>query len=286
MKNFLLMKLIADAGSTKTDWRLINSEGIVIGTFESGGLNPVIFDDNTLRMNLARSGELFDFVESISEVHLYGAGTDEPQAQARLKEILSLVFDKAEIYISDDLLAAARATAGKEPGIVAILGTGSNSGFYDGKKIRKTIGHLGYVLMDDASGNWFGRQLIRDFYFEKMPLQLRKKFKAKYNLDENYLKTNVYQSDQPNAFLAQYSLFMHENYDERYIKKLLVKGFSQFIEEELHAYRQYKDDLPVHFSGSIAYFYQKELREAVKKSDWKLGKIIRKPLDYLVNFHV
>jgi N-acetylglucosamine kinase-like BadF-type ATPase len=280
------MKLIADAGSTKTDWRLINSEGIVIGTFESGGLNPVVFDDDTLKMNLARSGELFDFVNSISEVHLYGAGTDEPNAQARLHDILSKVFDRAEIYINDDLLAAARATAGKEPALVVILGTGSNSGYYDGKRIRKTIGHLGYVLMDDASGNWFGRQMIRDYYFEKMPQLLRRKFKAKFNLDDKYLKTHIYQSDQPNTFLAQYSLFMHENYDERYIKKLLLKGFVQFMENEMHAYRQYKEDLPVHFAGSIGFFYQKELREAVKSTGWKLGKIIRKPLDYLINYHL
>ncbi len=280
------MKLIADAGSTKTDWRLINSEGIVIGTFESGGLNPVVFDDDTLKMNLARSGELFDFVDSISEVHLYGAGTDEPTAQARLQQILSNVFDRAKICINDDLLAAARATAGKEPGLVVILGTGSNSGYYDGKRIKKTIGHLGYVLMDDASGNWFGKQLIRDYYFEKMPQLLRRKFKSKLNIDENYLKTHIYQSDQPNAFLASYSLFMHENYDERYIKKLLLRGFTEFMENEMYAYRQHKETLPVHFSGSIAFFYQKELREAVKKTGWKLGKIIRKPLDYLINYHV
>ncbi len=280
------MKLIADAGSTKTDWRLLNSEGIVIGTFESGGLNPIVFDEDTLKKNIARSGELFDFVDSISEVHLYGAGTDEPNAQSRLHEILSGVFDKATIYIHDDLLAAARATAGKNPGLVVILGTGSNSGYYDGKKIKKTVGHFGYVLMDDASGNWFGKQLIRDYYFEKMPQALRRKFKAKYNLQENYIKTNVYQSHQPNAFLASYSLFMHENYNERYIKKLLLKGFTEFMENEMYAYRQFKDELPVHFSGSIAFFYQKELREAVKKTGWKLGLIIRKPLDYLINYHV
>jgi N-acetylglucosamine kinase-like BadF-type ATPase len=280
------MKLVADAGSTKTDWRLINSEGIVIGTFESGGLNPIVFDDDTLKMNLARSGELFDFIDSISEVYLYGAGTDEPHAQARLKEILGNVFENAQIYIHDDLLAAARATLGKEAGLVAILGTGSNSGYYDGKKIKKTIGHFGYVLMDDASGNWFGKELIRDYYFEKMPQKLRKEFKTKFKLDENYLKTHIYQSDQPNAFLAQYSIFMHENYGERYIKKLLLRGFTRFMENEMHAYRQYKDELPVNFSGSIGYFYQKELREAVRNTGWRLGKIIRKPLDYLVNFHI
>ncbi len=281
-----MMKLIADAGSTKTDWRLVNNEGIIIGSFESGGMNPIVFDDETLKLNLANSGELFDFSENIGEVHFYGAGTDEPMAQHRLQLILQEVFEKADINIYNDLLASARSTAGREPGLVAILGTGSNSGYYDGEKIVKTVGHFGYVLMDDASGNWFGRQLIRDYYFERMPLRLRKIFKQKFNLNEDYLKTHIYQSAKPNAFLASYSIFMHENYDERYIKKLLYNGFRQFLEQEMHAYHQYKEELPLHFTGSIAYFYQRELKEAVKDTGWRLGTILRKPLETLVKFHI
>ncbi len=280
------MKLIGDAGSTKTDWRLINNEGLVIGSFESGGLNPVVFGDETLRLNLARGGDLFDFVGKISEIHLYGAGSDEPEAHKRLEDILRNVFEIENVNIYDDLLAAARATAGNESGIVAILGTGSNSGFYNGKRIVKTVGHLGYVLMDDASGNYFGRQLIRDYYFEIMPVRVRRKFKQEYNLDANYLKKNIYNSAQPNAFLASYSVFMSENYNERYIKKLLKRGFDLFMREEMQAYKKYKEDFPVHFVGSIAYFYQKELKESVKEAGWQLGKIIRKPLDELVKYHL
>ncbi len=280
------MKLIGDAGSTKTDWRLINNEGLVIGSFESGGLNPVVFGDETLRLNLARGGDLFDFVGKISEIHLYGAGSDEPEAHKRLEDILKNVFEIDNVNIYDDLLAAARATAGNESGIVAILGTGSNSGFYNGKRIVKTVGHLGYVLMDDASGNYFGRQLIRDYYFEIMPVRVRRKFKKEFNLDPNYLKKKIYNAPQPNAFLASYSVFMSENYNERYIKKLLRRGFDLFMREEMQAYKKYKDDFPVHFVGSIAYFYQKELKESVKEAGWKLGKIIRKPLDELVKYHL
>lgn len=280
------MILIADAGSTKTDWRLVNNEGLVVGAFESGGLNPIVFDDETLKKNLANSGELFNFSENISEVHLYAAGSDEPNAQTRLRQILSEVFDQASIHIYNDLLAAARATAGKDEGLVAIMGTGSNSGYYDGEKIVKTVGHFGYALMDDASGNWFGRQLIRDFYFEIMPQRLRRIFKKDYNLDEDYIKTHLYLSDQPNAFLATYSVFLFDHYDEHYIKNLLLKGFRQFMETEMNAYRDKKDKLPVHFVGSIAFFYQKELRQAVKETGWQLGEIVRKPLDNLVKYHI
>jgi len=280
------MILVADAGSTKTDWRLVNNEGIVVGAFESGGLNPIVFDDDTLNKNLANSGELFNFSENITEVHLYAAGSDETSAQSRLRKILSGVFDYASIHIYNDLLAAARASAGKNPGLVAIMGTGSNSGYYDGEKIVKTIGHFGYALMDDASGNWFGRQLIRDYYFETMPQRLRRIFKKDYKLDEDHIKTHIYLSDQPNAFLAAYSVFMSEHYDEHYVKNLLLRGFRQFMEEEMNAYRDKKDELPVHFVGSIAYFYQKELRQAVKDTGWKLGEIVRKPLDNLVKYHI
>ncbi len=280
------MKLIADAGSTKTDWRLVNNEGIVVGAFESGGLNPIVFDDETLKKNIADSGELFNFSDNISEVHLYAAGSDEPHAQQRLKHILADIFEKARINIYNDLLAAARATAGKDEGLVAIMGTGSNSGYYNGTEIVKTIGHFGYALMDDASGNWFGRQLIRDYYFEIMPQRLRRAFKKAHKVDEDYIKTHIYLSDKPNAFLAAYSVFMFEHYDEHYIKQLLHRGFKQFMEYEMNAYREWKDKLPVHFVGSIAFFYQRELKELVEKTGWKLGKIVRKPLDNLVEYHV
>ena len=279
------MILIADAGSTKTSWVMVNSERMLIGKFESGGLNPMVFDKETLSKNIARNSEMFNHAPYIRKIYLYGAGVDDQNAHDKLHKVLTGLFDKADVEIYSDMLAAARATAGNDEGIVSILGTGSNSCYYDGKNIVKTIGYFGYLLMDDASGNWFGKQLLRDFLFNRMPKQLAQQFKQKFNLKPEIILKNLYQNDQPNTYLASFSPFMSEHYKSRYIKDLLLRGFEKFITQEIAAYENYKE-LPLHFNGSIAYHFQKELKEVIDKHGLKLGKIIKNPIEELINYHV
>ena len=279
------MILIADAGSTKTAWRLVNNERMLVGDFESGGLNPTVFDEETLTKNIARSSELLNHAAFIKKIFLYGAGTDEPSAKEKLQKVLGEIFDHASLEVYNDLLAAARATAGKEKGIVSIMGTGSNTCYYDGKEIVKSIGGFGYLLMDDASGNWFGKQLLRDYYFNKMPINLRREFKKSYNLNEDSLIRDLYHSPQPNTFLASFAPFMSRYYRSKYVKELLTKGFELLIGYQLSAYEQYKD-VPLHFNGSIAYHFQEELLQVIQKHNLIPGKIIKNPLEELVNFHV
>ncbi len=279
------MILIADAGSTKTSWVMVNNERMLIGRFESGGLNPTVFDEETLSKNIARNNEMLNHAPYIREIYLYSAGIDVKVAHEKLHKVLSELFDKAEIHIFSDMLAAARATAGNNEGIVSILGTGSNSCYYDGNEIVKTIGYFGYLLMDDASGNWFGKQLLRDYYFNKMPKQLKQKFKQKYKVDSKTVIDRIYHKPQPNTYLASFAPFMSEHYKSKYIKELLTRGFENFITQELSAYDNYRE-LPLHFNGSIAFLFQKELKEVIKKHDLKLGKIIKNPIEELINYHV
>ncbi len=279
------MILIADAGSTKTSWIMVNNERMIIGKFESGGLNPTVFDEETLSKNIARNNEMFNHAPYIREIYLYGSGVDDPIAYNKLNKVLQGLFDKAEIYIYSDMLAAARATAGNEPGIVSILGTGSNSAYYDGEKLVKSIGYMGYLLMDDASGNWFGKQLLRDYFFKKMPKQIHQQFKSEYRITPKSVMTDLYQKPQPNTYLASFAPFMKKHYKSKYIKDLLLKGFDKFITQELMAYEHYQT-LPLHFNGSIAYIFKKELLEVIKKYNLISGKIIQNPVEELINFHV
>jgi len=279
------MILIADAGSTKTSWVMVNNERMLIGKFESGGLNPTVFDEETLSKNIARNNEMLNHAPYIREIYLYSAGIDVKVAYEKLHKVLSELFDKAKINIYSDMLAAARATAGNDEGIVSILGTGSNSCYYDGKEIIKTVGYFGYLLMDDASGNWFGKQLLRDYYFNKMPKQLKQKFKQKYKVDSKTVIERIYHKPQPNTYLASFAPFMSEHYKSKYIKDLLLRGFENFITQELSAYKNYQE-LPLHFNGSIAYYFQKELKEVIKKHHLKLGKIIKNPIEDLISYHV
>lgn len=279
------MILIADAGSTKTAWMMVNNERMIIGKFESGGLNPTVFDNETMSKNIARNNEILQHAHYIREIHMYASGVDDPIARQKLEKVLSGIFDKAQINIYSDMLAAARATAGKAPGLVSILGTGSNSCYYDGKEIVKSIGFMGYLLMDDASGNWFGKQLLRDYFFNKMPKQIRQQFKSEYKIKADKVITNLYQKPQPNTYLASFAPFMKKHYKSKYIKDLLYRGFEQFITEELAAYDNYRE-LPLHFNGSIAYIFQKELLEVIEKHGLKAGKIIKNPVEELIDFHV
>ncbi len=284
-QNNTYMILIADAGSTKTSWVMVNNERMIIGKFESGGLNPTVFDEETLSKNIARNSEMFNHAPYIREIYLYGSGVDNQKSFDKLYKVLSGLFDKADIHIYSDMLAAARATAGEQPGIVSILGTGSNSCYYDGKDIVKSIGFMGYLLMDDASGNWFGKQLLRDYYFKKMPKQLKQQFKNEYKVDPKSVITNLYQKPQPNTYLASFAPFMKKHYKSKYIKDLLLRGFEKFVTQELSAYDGYRE-LPLHFNGSIAYIFQKELLEVIEKHGLKAGKIVKNPVEELINYHV
>ena len=279
------MILIADAGSTKTAWMMLNNERMIIGKFESGGLNPTVFDQETMSKNIARNNEILQHAHYIKEIYMYASGVDDQVAREKLEKVLSGIFDKANISIYSDMLAAARATAGNEPGLVSILGTGSNSCYYDGKGIVKSIGYMGYLLMDDASGNWFGKQLLRDYFFKRMPKQLRQQFKNEYKINSKKVLTALYQNPQPNTYLAAFAPFMKQHYKSKYIKDLLYRGFEQFITQELAAYEQYRE-LQLHFNGSIAYFFQKELLEVIEKHGLIAGKIVKNPVQDLIDFHV
>ncbi len=279
------MILIADAGSTKTSWVMVNNERMLIGKFESGGLNPTVFDEETLSKNIARNSEMLNHAPYIRQIYLYGSGVDDKVAYEKLYKVLSEIFDEAEIYIYSDMLAAARATAGNDEGIVSIMGTGSNSAYYDGKEIVKTIGYFGYLLMDDASGNWFGKQLLRDYFFDKMPKQLKQQFKQEFKVEPKSVIKNLYQKPQPNTYLASFAPFMADHYKSKYIKDLLTRGFEKFVTQELSAYKNY-ENLPLHFNGSIAFHFQKELKDVIEKHGLKLGKIIKNPIDELIDYHV
>ncbi len=279
------MILIADAGSTKTAWVMVNNERMIVGKFESGGLNPTVFDEVTLSKNIARNNEIFNHASYIKEIYLYGSGVDSEEAHDKLKKVLTGLFENAEIQIYSDMLAAARATAGKDPGIVSILGTGSNSCYYDGNEMVKSLGYFGYLLMDDASGNWFGRQLLRDYYYKKMPKQLKTQFKQEFNINHKSVLKSLYEKAQPNTYLASFAPFLSRHSKSKYIKDLISKGFEEFVTQQLSAYKEYRE-VPLHFNGSVAYVFQKELLEVLEKHNLKAGKIIKDPLENLIDYHV
>ena len=278
------MILIADGGSTKADWIALDADKKEVFRVRTLGLNPAVVAQEELTNRIVNMFQLINIKEEVEQIHFYGAGCGTPKPVAILKDVMSAIFTNAAITISEDMLAAVYAASGKEPAIVCILGTGSNSCYFDGKKMHMKVASLGYSIMDEASGNYFGKQLIRDFYYDKMPKRISDEFNTQFNLDADYIKFNLYRQPNPNMYLASFAKFMFEFKDDKYIKKIIKKGFQEFFKYRILPF-QPAEGTPVYFIGSIAFYFRDILEKIAKKNGLSVTDIIQRPIDNLLEFH-
>ncbi|GAA4975017.1 N-acetylglucosamine kinase [Algibacter aquimarinus] len=282
------MILIVDSGSTKSDWLAVDNNGNkLMEKVRTKGLNPAILSDSKLYKRISKSKELKSNKDKVTHVFFYGAGCGTDNARTLLKEVLESIFTNATINVNEDTLAAVYSTINhpQEAAVVCILGTGSNCSYYDGKELHQRVTSLGYTLMDDASGNYYGKQLIRDYYFNNMPENIRVAFGSKFNMDADFIKYNLYKQPSPNAYLANFAEFMFLQKDSEYTINLIKKGIRLFASNMIMQYEEELKTVPVHFAGSIAYFAQKEITEVAHEMGFKVGNFVRRPIDGLVPFH-
>jgi len=278
------MILIADGGSTKCDWVLLDSSGEVILKTRTKGLNPAVFPKEELLKRIESNTKLASIYKKASVVDFFGAGCSTRTPISLLNDVLSQLFVSAKISIKEDMLAAVFAVT-TEPGIVCILGTGSNSCYFDRNEIHSNIPSLGYILMDEASGNYFGKRLIRDYYYKKMPSELAIKFEKQFNLDADIIKTNIYKKPNPNAYLASFAEFIFNTQDvDAYFYNLLQNGISKFIKNHVLCYEN-ANEVPIHFVGSIAYYSETLIKECLNNHGLKFGSIVQKPIDGLIAYY-
>lgn len=277
------MILIADGGSTKADWILLDLSGNQKLKTRTKGLNPAVFSEKVLHQRLEINEELASVKDLVTEVYFYGAGCGTVEPTLLLKSIFEKYFKNAKVDIKEDTYAAAFAVTTK-PGIICILGTGSNSCYFDGELVDVRIPSLGYILMDEASGNYFGKKLIRDYYYNKMPKEIATKFETTFNLDADVIKHNLYKDTNPNTYLAHFAEFILKNERNAYFNKVLHKGIKEFFKNKILPYDESKE-LPVHFVGSIAYFSQDIIKDIARYHMIKLGKFVQRPIDGLIKFH-
>lgn len=282
------MILIVDSGSTKSDWIAVDSNGNkLLEKIRTKGLNPAILAEKKLAKRILKSQELRSNREKVSHVFFYGAGCGTENAKELLETVLKDIFINALIEVNEDTLAAVYSTINhpKEAAVVCILGTGSNCSYYDGERLHQRVKSLGYILMDDASGNYYGKQLIRDYYFNHMPENVRLAFGSKFNMDADFIKYNLYKQPSPNAYLANFAEFMFLHKDSEYTINLIKKGIRIFVNNMIMQFKEELKTVPVHFAGSIAYFAQKEIKEVADEMGFKVGNFERRPIDGLVPFH-
>lgn len=278
------MILIADGGSTKTDWIALDNKNKEIVKVQSLGLNPSLLDPKELTNRLLNVAELMAIKDEISKIYFYGAGCGTLQPSQILHEIMQTIFPNATIQLHEDMLAAVLATSGNSEAIVCILGTGSNSCYYDGKHIKIISPSLGYTIMDEASGNYFGKLLIRDYYYKTMPNRIANYFSEAFHLDPDYIKQQLYREQNPNRYLASFAKFMYPFKEEEYIRGIILKGFHDFFTYRIIPFKKDKTT-PLYFIGSIAYYFRDLLEEVAQTYDLHITNILQRPIDGLVNYH-
>lgn len=276
------MILIADCGSTKTDWVLYDGTDIV-ARVKTQGLNPSQQRSEEILEIL--SNELKDNIDTDAPktIYFYGAGCGYDNAINRMRTALELIFSTKDIHIASDLLAAARAMCGHEEGIVCIIGTGSNSCLYDGEKIVENTPSLGYILGDEGSGAHLGRQLVSDCLKKQLPKELRDKFMEQYNLNIATILERVYHTTLPNRWLASFTPFLYENKEKVEIKLLLKHCFTQFFQRNTMVYR--RSWLPIHVVGGVGLNFEAEIRETAESLGLSIGNIVESPMEGLIEYH-
>lgn len=282
------MILITDSGSTKCDWIAVDNNGEQLQEkIRTKGLNPAILKEKKLKKIIRNSDELMKFNHDVTHVFFYGAGCGTEKPKMMLKEILESVFINAEVDVQEDTMAAVRATLNHndEAAVVCIMGTGSNCSYFDGERLHQRVLSLGYTLMDEASGNYYGKELIKDYYYKKMPEDIKIAFEHKYNLEADYIKYNLYKQPNPNAYLANFAEFMFLNKDSEYISELIKKGIRTFAKNMIFQYKEEIKKVPVHFAGSIAYFSKPEIQEVADELGFTVGNFERRPIEGLVAYH-
>lgn len=279
------MILIADSGSTKCDWILCESKDKEPIRIKTKGLNPAIITKKQFEKVISKSEELSKYKNQITNIKFFGAGCGTKRSQKKVNSILESYFENATADTSEDTMAAVMATT-REPAVVCILGTGSNCCYFDGKNIHLKTPALGYILMDEGSGNYFGKMLLRAYYYEKMPKDLRTLFESEFDLKEKELIKGLYKSVTPNKYLASFAPFLFQNETHPFSQQIIYEGIKVFVENHVLKYREALKHVPIHFVGSIAYYAQDYIMEVLKERGIDSGKFIKSPIDNIIEQQV
>ena len=279
------MILIVDSGSTKTDWISIDKKGETVFSTQTLGLNPQVLSSAILKERIINNFDLYQNRKNVTHLYFYGAGLGINSTQRRIRKVFDEIFTNSEFVIKEDTFAAVyAATKIGEKSIVCILGTGSNCTYFDGKEIEQRVISLGYVLMDEASGNFYGKQLLRSYYFKTMSGELSKEFEKEYDLSADTVKENIYRRENPNTYLATFSKFLIKHKKNEVFQDIIQKGLDRFINHQILQFENAKD-VPIHFIGSISFFLKEEIEKALKLKGLTMGRLVQRPIDKLVKYH-
>jgi glucosamine kinase len=274
--------LIADSGATKAEWCLLhNGKKKILFT---QGISPYFLDTDQIAELVTK--ELASKLKNVTieQIHYYGTGCSNIENAKSVKKALARVFPKAVVHVNTDLMAAARAVCGNEKGVACILGTGSNSCFYNGKTIVKNSPGIGYVLGDEGSGAYLGKKVIQYYLYNTFDEDLRARFDAKFVTTASEILDNVYKKPLPNRYMASFALFLAENRDHYMIENIIEDGLNDFFFQHLCKYNEVWK-YPVNFVGSVAYGFKDVIKELCSSYEFEMGKVLKNPMEGLIKYH-
>ncbi len=277
------MILIADGGSTKVDWFAFDTNNNEVFKTRTEGLNPVIISTEEIKNRINRNATLNKYKNDITNIYFYGAGCSSKKMSALLSNEFQKKFNNAQIEVKEDIMAAVYAASKGKEAIVCILGTGSNATYFDGKTAHQNTPSLGFILMDEASGNYFGKILLQDYFYKNMPSHLAKTFASQYNLDADEIKRNLYQENSPNAYLGTFAKFMYAYKTDKYINSVIKNGFTLFFDRHILPFN--KTNVPIYFIGSIAFYFEDILTEIALSKDLNIHGVLQRPINKLIEYH-
>jgi len=278
------MLLIADSGSTKTNWTLLEDQRIV-ATVQTAGMNPYFISSETVEAILKADLVPNIPADFVKEICFYGSGCSTENNNNMLKDAMQLFFRKAAIFIYHDILGAARALLGREKGIACILGTGCNACYYDGEEVFSKVPSLGYLFGDEGAGSNLGKIFMENYLKDKLPEDIKKEFEEQYPLSLEDILNALYNRPFPNRFLASFSEFIAPRKDQPFFHDLVKKSFQSFIDEQVKKYPDH-ENLTISFVGSIAWYYRDILMETANENDLHVGTILKSPMEGLISFHL
>lgn len=278
------MIAIVDGGSTKCDWVILDDHHQLSCTTKTIGFNPNLIDVQKIPDELSGNAELSDIKFKIKHLYFYGSGCGIPENKKKVEVALQEYFTNAKITVKEDLTAAAYSAYNGKPAIVCILGTGSNSCYFDGLEVRTELPSLGFLIGDDGSGCALGKILVKNYFMKKLPADLHEEFSAEYHLNIEDLIKNMYHSPRANAYLADFSKFIVERKEHPYMQHLVFQEMKNYLDYQVLPYEQ-SQNCEINFIGSIAYFYEDILRAAAAEFHLNIGKIVQKPIESLVEYH-
>ena len=278
-----MTQLIAESGSTKTTWKLLDGEKL-LWSGRTLGMNPYFTDSTELSkqvQNLSRDLP----TSTIDTIFFYGAGCSNQAMKNLIKDAYYTVFPEIKIEVETDLMAAARALFGSKSGIVAILGTGANCGAFDGVKFVDRVPSLGFSLGDEGSAGYFGKYIVRDYYYKLLPSDISSYIESNFDMDINNTLNRLYKKKQGNAYIASFANVLSEFNSHVYTKNLIEKGIKSFIKLQL-SYFDHIELKRIGIVGTVAAVHRETISEILSRDGWELVKAIKDPIDLLVTYHM